>query len=1545
MLSRSILTRQLQRSSLKCTPGTYHQLTRLVLLSTTSSQSIIAGQFKLGGYNNGKTNVGSRCNVITSIRGYATSSNNNNNDEDDYEIDLITLKKTPKVKPVENEQAEEVKKDNSELDDLFNDEINHKGKFQKYKSFEDVYLNAHDVQCEIYEPELVQHVLKNEVHEKELDFVYEYFDEINIFLTFIQKSYSNKIRDFEQLTYIEFSNCLYIFKNYYMNNKINSIKAENIGTYNRMFDQFLAFLKTNHEFPTLLTQELVPEANELNRLISVAVTDLYFFIDELDSLNKEFGLQTLSSVSELSDHINNTLKQFDQFSKYYLIPDSNYIKISLQIKRYNSLKSFLDANEGKYTVDDLLLLVENKEKLKDVEFDVVSETYQPFEGIVEYYQFLGWKYNLDNNSHNFLNVAPILFQICQDNHIVSDSYRAASYILQYFVSYISKGYYSFDDASSQLSSAAESATPLKIYDAFKRYARDPEELYLISKMFQSGLPVESFREQIDGGAMFTIDYDPVAAINRSYYYADQEINESIFKHYYRDNEFTTFFDLYPCIERIISTPYLYKIFRAKNSSDLDIHDTNIEIPDEIYVTPFKSLLAHVRLYLFDNQPFGGYTSDQVLKIIIDNEEKFMKIYDGMRDVFEDDYFLLSRSEKFAKLVYYLKEYFKVKPNQTFELDKIADEYVASHIDNIKNLKQLEMDYLQIPEAVGLYKFGDELYTIMRLHFDKSGNRITVENFINQLRYLIDVSYDHFPSKFLNPLMRENHLQYKKLLEVLDKAQALRVAVGFAITSKDDNSFEEYIKELNPEVFDTRTLWDTFDLEPINTTYIQIPEDLKLHQFHKELKAFGEEILECDYAEADPEEILAVMDHKINQVYKNADKILVDDEYYPVINDSNVCDFVRLQKRLSHLFSINGGNTEVLDTLINSQSAFEEFEKSKPVEPEPIVAEEPIISSSEYKQIPDDFFLEEYVIELIQLKEELNGVPFKDLDSNVILAKLLELSNGDGSISKKIVWSKLYRNLSLLFKINGNETFILDNVLINGEEFIKFESKKSFNNAVDVHENSWIGENSKLINNNFQDIEQLLTISNLKNKDGIWNLSPQEFTQILTNYADTYDKSSYNYPIVLNLMETLKTLNAKLDYYPNFLQQLYEIKSNNVNKKLTELDVEDIYKAFIEKLEYEESQKDEVHHIEERIICPSSKSHVGIKPIYERTHDIDDAEIAKLKAEYNDSEQIISNLIKAEDSVDLDHNEVLSAGLHNEESIIKEAISNAVKETQAEEEEQEAARIVAPPLYKKFDITSQVEPEEDAKPIVVDKFSLEHFLKDAKTSSELEDERKFRQDKAFEWSHSMCHSNRSLESHNFFDPLDGEQNFNQGKAEFLLLTLEGQAISCDAESIGKLPKQDIFKFLNKFDNFELELVMRSLRRLQRSNWKLIGSKVEGDQKYLILSRTRPSTKRRILTKIKTLFATAGAVFLTLAGLNVWLGDTVSGVSEVKEIENGNKIETLINQDAARVEVPITAWAPERPTKEEVVERATSFGSDDDSSSSSSSYWKSILWSGK
>ena len=1420
------------------------------------------------------------------FKGFATSSF----DKDiDYEIDLISLKKTPR---------KSLLLDSFTLDDV----VTFKHPTVETKI---IWDSIKDIEGDIVATNKGSNTVNaaKKINDSEtrayLDFVLRYFHELQTFQTFIQKSYTNKIREFGQLTSIELLNSLYIFKNYYQNNKINSIDVNSHAVYNYMFERLLSYLTHDPSFPTLLTNELIPAVQNRLVLVELYKNGIGNYLNELHSLDREFSFLKLNSLPQLSSEIKKTLDQFNQFVNTYSVMDSNFFRILIQINRYKGLSNIL-ATCPELTISHLTTILKDKHaaEINSRIRQASGETAKVkvlIDSVIPYLDLLVATKEVDPTD-SFVDLAPLLFEKTKSKDpLVS---LAATKVLGIFLSLFNSGFISLEEAGKYLVAANG-----EIIDGKPYSLEDPVHNYELAQIWESNFPfsllklikVTSFK---DLSKDEILEFAKIDLDEPEYLEIEAAINQLV-----KRIPWTDFLILETILYDDQFRTWMYTR-EAPRSSTIKSTEVDPEL-ESVPVEASNAEIANLGLDQFVDEltilrddilegDFQLFTSNDILCSL---EYNINEVYADGQSSFS------SRMNKknvfqFIKLQKRLEKLFEYNAGHTEHLDNLLSTFEKENVPEPKL-------YVQLPEELELHKFSDELTIFSEDELKRPYKECSADEINLLLDSRIDEVYHGLSNS--NPdsrLCKDNVYEFMRLSKRLTRLFTLNGGHTAVLDTliHSQRVFDDIEKKIASKKLD-----NVETAESESKPYVQIPDDLQLHKFSNELEILRTDELKKPFKEATVQEVKSLLDWRTNEFLND----LPNSNPSSRMNNKNVYDFVRLSRRLNYLFDMNGGYTEPLDSLIHSQQVFEDFENK-------VLPQKKKQVDEVYKQIPEDFFLEEYIVELLQLKEEMGIQKFASVPAFEILQKLNNLANGSASITKKIIWSKLFRNLSVLFKHNHDNSFVLDNVLLNGEEFVKYESRKEFEKMVHKHDSSLIGKNSTLVNDSFKYLEDFLVKLNLINKSGIWNLTRSEFDGILRGYTSTLDKSSYEYPVMLDFIESLKEFNISIDYYPNFLQQLYEIKSNNVNKKLSSLDVEDIYKAFIETIEYEENREPQ---LQQRIICTSENANIGMNDI--KTAETENV-VEPAKSDYNDSERVLSLLVKNEDPVDLESSQQLRGRIVHEDeddAVIRKAVSAALHDSET---------------VKEYSQDSQIESETDVKlqkkrtsktatveTPAIDKSTLEEFLQRVKKEKELDQEREFRESKAFEWSNSMYNSHRSIESNNFFNPLDANTHHGRDQVEYLLWSLDGQTIPFHKKSIGKLPEEDVFGILDKFDKQELTKFVKHFKKLQKKGWKLVGSKFDEDKKYFILARNRHNKKQSFRKFVKSFFATAGAVLLSLVGINWWLDSA--------EIPDLQKQQKLINHQK-----PVEAVPPQlvtvAPVADEVVPEEKK----------SSSFWKSLLW---
>jgi hypothetical protein len=894
-----------------------------------------------------------------------------------------------------------------------------------------------------------------------------------------------------------------------------------------------------------------------------------------------------------------------------------------------------------------------------------------------------------------------------------------------------------------------------------------------------------------------------------------------------------------------------------------------QIPDNLYLHEYIYQLQILQEEVM-GKPFKLFTADQVL------ERLHEIIYSNGNQLFEENLV------DFTKLYYKLKTLFAINGGHTEILDlvifnqSIFNEFernlssrrssqdsfspfttdVDPNRDSQETLVPVDIvdPVTEANEALSIYlknenmlvsqldQFTREISVLRYIFLKVPFSKTSCETINSVLTKEINNIYSNDSSPHIN---NDNVLSFIRLHKRLNR-----------IFKQNGN---------NCAILDKLVLVPKEDIELGLKPYVQIPESLLVHQFTQELIIL-QEILGKKFSESSPDEIDHMIDEKVSNVLNKSN-------ISSLINADNVHHFIKLRQVLAKLFKINGGNTEVLDKVIYSTQVFDRFEKSRE-------------SSAEYRQLPDDFHLEEYVLELVQLRNNLGGL-FATKSATEVLESILKLASTSVSPDKNTIWYKLYRNIAMLFYHNNNHTFVLDDILVNGEHFIDFEMNKALKKQVLP---TIFDETSVLFNEYFEFIDKFYTTLGLENDMGI----PKErFNELLETYMKSMERS-YSYPIASYIVQTLRSINCNISYYPQLFSRLYDAKKVNDNLRLNGEKVEELYNEMIPNLDCVKIEKVPISETksEEDLVTENGNRH-------------------ELKNNYNDSERLLALLSKETEPANIEKLTDKSGVDDDSEFIIKDAISIAInqdhndvfitkdnKDRKIDDKQSKRKRTRTPPSNR---------AEINTK-------SIESFLKKAKRDKETAKERKYREAEAYEWSKGTLALNNSISSDTFFEPgknrvssellFPTRSQFNNEHVEYILLSIDGQTIPSSIEAIGRLPKEDIFQVLNKFDKNDLNKFMAHFKRLQNDHWKVVGSKNDisfddGDKKYLILSRNKDYSKSNswVLNRIRTLLATAGAVFSTMILANFILEDG----SDQKVNDSTNKVNVKASSDVVE---PVT-----------------------------------------
>lgn len=667
---------------------------------------------------------------------------------------------------------------------------------------------------------------------------------------------------------------------------------------------------------------------------------------------------------------------------------------------------------------------------------------------------------------------------------------------------------------------------------------------------------------------------------------------------------------------------------------------------------------------------------------------------------------------------------------------------------------------------------------------------------------------------------ENAELFVQLYELL----AASYDVGLTLETQLDSLADEFTRSLA--------------IKPSKPQYVQIPDDLKLHDLHAEIEIFRNDELQSPYSSLSLDEILTRLQTRTEELMKENPTRNGN----PRMTSQNVLRFKKLLSRLRLLFAMNGGNTEVLDALVKSQDVFSQLEskiisKNKLQPAEVIPTESPSQFSGPYLQIPDNLQLHEYLSELIEFKELDLGSGFKDCSAEKIILILEQRIDGiiKGlpsdtrlAITKDNfrVFATLLSRLNKLFVLNGGYTAILDTMIHFHSAFDKFESNLTRRKDAKVSDSNEV--------------------------EGIYSELPDDV--LLEEYYEELSElklrigvpfGSVNVDTVLSSLESMKeeqtNLEKKIVLGKLFLNLKNLFKLNNNH-------------TFV--LDNVLLSAENFDRVEKEINNVAATENIFVMPNFSNTVNT---------LEMPDDDYVLSLLVNKE-----------KAPTSDTETTIESALRNAMDPKPSAFVEEAEVFTHQEPL--KATVTPRSESGASAEKYEpVDKQTLEKFLKKAKYDNETKLERQWRERKAYEWSSGMVNGNGSLESRTFFDPLFAKSArfpmfplSRKREHDFLVLTSSGATFTSVDNPLGSshVP-EDMFDILEKLSEGELAKFSKSLKKLQKKEWKLIGGGGNGGEKLLVLRRGLQYRSNSLWTRVKSLLGAVIIVFFTLIGLNYWL----------------------------------------------------------------------------
>lgn len=1403
-----------------------------------------------------------------------------------------------------------------------------------------------------------------------LEFAESYEIEIKEFSNFVCGSNDNKIKLLHQLNLVEVLNSLYIYKDLFLQNKIDTINKYNIQSYKNMVNRFVKYLNHDPEFHLTLTNQLLPFICEKETMVELYSKGIGNLINELRSIHKEFDLE-VTNIYDINSKINEIVTQFNFFledAKALGKFDNHFFEIFIQVHRYQNLLTLLTSVKN-LSSDHLLLIlnddqqvISNKLRQRSGEDLMIQSLVDDFINEINFI-------NLYITYTNFPELFSKLYYQAQTNDFIAA--KIFNSVLQKFLPLLCNGSLSNNDIELitpynnnqvqfiishnprenyeinilvqanlqtsvgllrylrlQLNKNEQSPTSKKFQD-FKSF-QILNELNHIIKFFKGSSTVLDRLEELKKSLNTYFTYVSWKFVTLDDFVERRAWSVVLQDHFDEFQVYSDVNDSYPVVDLAdqvenfedVASPTAHHEVTFKDiifelnmfrRSELDgllyeyvspatildildarIHEVSNNLPSSTPLSSIKEenigkyieLLKRLEKW-FD---LNGADTSLLDKIIADSipVEKYTQIPDDLElekfikelTIFRDDelgcaYKFVSSTKintlldkrihevynkvgenpekglnrgnvyNFIRLSKRLTRLFEANGDNTEVLDILIHSQLVFNNMELKIAKKKKTEeiklqekeetiqenaevksagkaYVQIPDDLELHKFINELTVFKRDELKGNFADFSHEHINSLLDKRINEIHNKLPNsnpssemnkgdifEFMRMSKRLTRLfdlngGYTPILDTLIQSLSVLDDVEFKIAEKKRLRQQKAEEEQKSK-----------EIKKAGK-YVQIPDDLELHKFTNELRIFKNDELKASYKNFSAEHINSLLDKRINEIHNG----LPNSNPASAMSKKNIFEFMRLSKRLTRLFDLNGGYTPVLDTVIHSQSVFDDVEskilkkKQKRLEDVKVSSihdtkKESVSSihndkkesvAKPYRHYPDDFFLEEYAMDLVQLKTEMGAAHFEDFGTEEILQILKQMINNEKkyNLEKRIAFSKLYRNLAILFKHNGEKSFILDNVLLNAQAYSDFESRKNSRPTTIKKSESQAKESESQVKESESKPKKTATVTELKQRISI----PTD-----EEYTNKFDMKEF-----IN-----EEANPKQQEYRNSEYVLSLLTKNKGESGELIFDAADLMKSELD--------------IRDAVTTALSNKREG--SLYEA-----------------DPEEL---------------NELATL------------TSEKLRES-----------------YKNRNATNKKSSQETSS---IDKDSLALFLKNAKNEEDLAQERRFRESKAFEWSTSMANSHRSLETHNFFDSflpigktstsksspkglLFPKNHRDRGRAQYLVLTLDGQQIVSDESPLKEKSKEDLFTILNKFTREDLGKFIKHVKKLQKKNWKLVGG--GGKERMLVFERTKPYKTKSFFTKIKTLLAGTGALFITLVGLNVWVDAPSSGTSSTGKI---------------------------------------------------------------
>ena len=921
------------------------------------------------------------------------------------------------------------------------------------------------------------------------DFLEKYHYELQRFLNFARQSYTNKIKSFGQMTAGEVRNSLYIFKDMYMKNKVPDINKYNFASYNHMISRLLKYLEHDPRLPTFLAENMDVDYHSNKVILNLYRAGIGDYFEELENIAKSFDIEK-HPVSAISASISQIIEEFNDFVQTeHLNYDEMFFKGYIQVQRYKNLKTILD--NFPVTPQHLNFILHDMNSLALVEtFKDISGEKEKFAQVID-----------DNGpglklvsfmEKDSLSSIPKFMSLLYLKSVASNDdvlTRISQNLIESLLPFFTNGSMQKWNPSTIID---DSCDPVEVFQN-----RTENYEFAVLKKFNLLEKIDAIRMTRDylktSFSSTTVEelYFEVGNLQKGFsghpliasQLSEFEVNLFEMKKYISWG--LTFID-----KLLSSAVWREEIQKLYEPGTSDVDSEYVQIPDELGLHHFYKELSELREREFGGFHYGLFERGTVLAIL---ESVASRILNSTS---------CGSSFKFVELYHKVRMLLTINGGNTSILDSLIHSQEVFRNFEQKN-EGYESEYTQIPEHVDIYNYSREL-SYLRDALQTNFANTSPEGIMHVLDKIIRESIST-PSK--NESMNSSRLlrlEYNliKYFKINDSTNMLDTVL------QNRQAFEEFEKSKGK-----------------GSSYVQIPDNIGLHEYAKQLKALRDLKLGGSFNDRSSDEVLTQLDQLLSDVAENA--VSSKDVQFPSLGS-----LYELKRKLLALFALNGGHVDILDTMLESHSAFEKFERSLLDK-----------ASKLYRQVPDFMKLDDYIYELEELRHELKTTAFEQVTCTDILNCLSDMSNDKRNVQEKQkIYSKLYYNLSSLFKYNGGYTFVLDNVLLNQDVFSRFERKLIMLASGKV--DPALLETLILVNNNWQILDDFFVNEGVNVRSSVLT-SASEFIPalgvfLLKNVNEVL-REKY-----LMLIDTSSKLNTKVRYYPLFLYELVRLKKLRVN---------------------------------------------------------------------------------------------------------------------------------------------------------------------------------------------------------------------------------------------------------------------------------------------------------------------------------------------------------------------------------------------------------------